>query len=250
VIASFHIVEYRKRVFSPPKRLAEEVAGLRFWQPLNVGGDFAYFREHPGRRGLYPHLRPDFRRWAFYAVWDDEQALDDFLATSPTGQAWSDGAVEACHFWLRPSRVRGPWEGMQRLQGSASHEQPKAAVAHLIRLDLSLHGTLALWGSAAPNLLHHLPDRDELLLGLPLVDRPYMQPVSFSVWATPQSAMRFARGDHRTAVERLVRVQHDLRARYSAGSFDPYRCEGTWGKRRPLVDRASGSRGNGVEVVA
>ena len=44
MLASFHIIEYRKPTLSPPKRLAGQVAGLRFWRPLNIGGDFAWFR--------------------------------------------------------------------------------------------------------------------------------------------------------------------------------------------------------------
>ena len=39
MIASFSILTHRKRQFSPPKRLAGQVPGLRFWRPLNVGGD-------------------------------------------------------------------------------------------------------------------------------------------------------------------------------------------------------------------
>ena len=108
MIASFHLVEYRKRRLSPPRQAPGAVAGLRFWRPLNIGGDFAFFREHPTRRALYPTLRPDFRRWAFYAVWDDEPALDDFLERGPVARSWADGAAQAWHIWLQPLRVRGP----------------------------------------------------------------------------------------------------------------------------------------------
>jgi hypothetical protein len=236
VLASFHIVKYRKPALSPPKRLADEVAGLRFWRPLNVGGDFGWFREHPSRWSLYPHLKPDFRRWAFFAVWEEEASLEEFLADSETGRKWREATAEVCHFWLRPNRVRGPWAGMQILRGSESDGQTDGPVAHLVRLDLSLRGTLAMWSSAAPNLLHHLPDSTDLLLGLPLVDRPYVQPVSFSVWRTSQSAMAFAYREkgHPAAVARVRRSQSDLMDRYSTGSFEPYRCEGTWKGRDVL----------------
>jgi hypothetical protein len=91
-------------------------------------------------------------------------------------------------------------------------------------------------GSAAPALLHHLPDRGELLLGVPLVDRPYTQPVSFSLWRTPEAAMAFAHtpGGHRDAIRRLQRSQHDVVARFSSGGFEPYRSEGTWKGHDPL----------------
>ena len=245
MIASFHLIEYRRRAFVPSARLAGEVAGLRFWRPLNVGGDFDWFRAHPTRGSLYPRLRPDFRRWGFYAVWDQESDVDDFLATSDTGRRWADTATQACHFWLRPRHVRGRWEGMRLLHDSARSTSAVGTVAHLVRLDLTLRGTLAMWGSAAPNLLRHLPDRGELLLGIPLVDRPYVQPVSFSVWRTADSAVDFAyRGDgHRRAVERVRRSQPDLLDRYSAGSFEPYRCQGSWNGRDAAALLESDDRG-------
>jgi hypothetical protein len=235
MIASFHLVEYRRRSFSPPKRLAGQVEGLQFWRPLNIGGDFAWFREHPSRWALYPRLRPDLHRWAFYAMWADEAAMKEFLARSVTGRAWRDSAAEAYHLWLRPIRAQGPWQGMRLLQASAA-SAPDGPVAYLARLDLSLRAAVAMWGSAAPALLHHLPDRDELLLGVPLADRPYFQPVSFSLWRTHQAAMDFAYAGsgHRDAIRRLQRSQHDVVARFSSGGFEPYRSEGTWKGRDPL----------------
>jgi hypothetical protein len=76
VIASFHVIEYRKPVLSPPRHLADQVAGLLFWRPFNIGGDFGWFRDHPSRWGLYARLRPNFHRWAFYAVWESAAGPD------------------------------------------------------------------------------------------------------------------------------------------------------------------------------
>jgi hypothetical protein len=236
VIASFHLIQYRRPSFSPPKRLARQVPGLRFWRPLNIGGDFAWFREHPSRWALYPRLRPDLHRWACYAVWDDAAFLEEFLARSATGQTWRDGAAEACHLWLRPIHARGTWPGTRLLDGSRATAPPGGPVAYLARLDLTIRATIAMWGSAAPALLHHLPGHDDLLLGVPLVDRPYTQPVSFSLWRTPQAAMAFAHreGGHRDAIQRLQRTQHNLLGRFSSAAFDPYRCDGTWNGHHPL----------------
>jgi hypothetical protein len=236
LIASFHIVEYGKPRFSPPKQRADQCDGLRFWRPLNIGGDFAWFRTHPTRRSLYPRLRPDFRRWAFYAVWEDATVLDQFMAGSKTAEDWRRASVQACHLWLRPHRVRGPWEGMQLLHGSERPGQAAGATACLTRADLSPRGMLAFWGFAAPDILHHLPAGDELLLALPLVDRPYAQPATFSVWRTADSAMNFAhRAGHRDAIGRMLASQPDFRARHSSGQFEVARCKGSWNGRQPLA---------------
>ena len=238
MIASFHIIQYRKMVVFPPTPKTADTPGLRFWRPLNIGGDFAWFREHPSRWSLYPRLRPDFHRWAFYGVWDDDATLDRFMADSKTAVLWEQAAVEACHLRLRPSHIRGPWNGMQVLSGSETPHPAGAPLACLARADLSPRGVLAFWGSAAPDLLRHLPNDDRLLLGIPLVDRPYAQPVSFSIWRTSADATDFVRhgDDHRAAVRRVQRSQPDFTARFSSGRFEPYRCEGSWaGRELPAI---------------
>jgi hypothetical protein len=110
-------------------------------------------------------------------------------------------------------------------------------VAEIVRVELSLRGTLAMWGWAAPHVLAHVPDERALLLGLPLVDRPYTRPVSFSLWRSSRAAQAFAYGSsgHREAIERVRRVQGDLMHRHSAGRFKPYRSAGTWLGRNPLA---------------
>jgi hypothetical protein len=126
---------------------------------------------------------------------------------------------------------------MQLLRdGVDSAAETEGPVVHIVRLDLSLRGTLAMWGSAAPHVLAHLPSGDELLLGIPLVDRPYTQPVSFSLWRSADSAAEFAYRSvgHRHAIARVDHAQPTLVARHSAGRFLPYRAEGSWQGRKPL----------------
>lgn len=235
MIASFHCIRYRRPVVRPPRRITRDTPGARFWRPLDIGGDFAYFRAHPTRRALYPRLRPDFHHWAFFAAWEDEAALDAFLERSPVGEDWRNGASEAWHLWMNPTQVHGPWEGMRALAGSLT-TAADGPVAEIVHLDLSLRGTFAMWGWAAPHLLAHLPDEDELLLGLPLVDRPYTQPVSFSLWRSATEARAFAYRNraHREAIERVRHGQPDLIRSHSAGRFHAYRSRGTWGGRDPL----------------
>jgi hypothetical protein len=106
-----------------------------------------------------------------------------------------------------------------------------------VRLDLSLRGTLAMWATAAPHILHFIPDADELLLGLSLVDRPYSQPTSFSLWRSPEAARTFTRNrqGHVASVATVRRWQPDLADRHATASFTPYRATGTWNGRDPLA---------------
>jgi hypothetical protein len=237
LIASLHLVEYERRVFSPHRYVASQVAGMRFWQPFNVIGDIGWFRAHPGRWNVYRSLwKPDFRRWAYYAVWDGEPALDTFLTGSEAGREWL-AAGETCHFWLRPNRVRGPWQGAQLLRGSEGARPAQGPIAYLTRADMSPRGALAFWRSAAPHLSYHLPDRDEMPLALALADFSYLRLVAFSLWRTQEVAFRFAYREqgHREAVERVRQSQRDVVERFSAASFEPYRSEGAWQGRTVLA---------------
>jgi hypothetical protein len=228
MIASMHLVRYRRRVLRPAKDLAGRIRGLRYWRPLNIGRDFAWFREHPARRHLYPRLRPDFCRWAYFGVWDDQAAYDAFTADPPP--TWADGREESLTMGLRPIAAHGTWAGTQALGLSRRAAPAAGAVAHLVRLDLSLRGTLAMWGSAVPGVLHCLPDRADMLLGIPLVDRPYSHPMSFTVWSSADAVSRFAHHGqgHRTAVARVQHSQPDLAACYSTAEFEPFQWQGTW----------------------
>jgi len=52
--------------------------------------------------------KPDFARVALIAMWDDDAALDRFVADSPIARALADG----WHVRLEPLRAHGSWPGL------------------------------------------------------------------------------------------------------------------------------------------
>ncbi len=241
-IASFHLVHYRHPTLAPPKRLERSVAGVRFWRPLNVGGDFHNFRTNPSRWALYQKLKPDFWRWAFFAIWESEDALARFMERSLVARGWSDAAREALHLWLKPTRTRGIWSAIRALEGTERRGLPKTPAAFITRLDLSIRGTLTMWLTAAPGILAHVPDRDALKLAIPLVDRPYAQPMTFTIWTSLDRALAFAYRDgaHSKAVERMERTTPGLSEEgFSSAGFYPYRSIGSWEGHDPLSEASA-----------
>ncbi len=86
-----------------------------------------------------------------------------------------------------------------------------------------------MWLSAVPGIATHTPSVPGLLAGVPIMDRPYVNPMTFSVWSSIDDAMAFAyRGaPHQQAVGRLRKTCEDIASRLSSARFYPYRSEGT-----------------------
>jgi hypothetical protein len=224
VIASFHIADLGKltglRLLrrNPSSR---HIPGLRYGVMTICA---------PLSERLLP--RPDTGRVALIAAWDDDSALDRFLAADPLAQALANG-------WrtrLQPTHIFGAWPPLDGLVGKEApmaDDEPAAALT-IGRLRLSQTRRFLKASAAA----ERLAVRDPALLRGTGLARPPGLVATFSLWRNTSAMRAYAGGpsgtEHRDAVK-----AHAERPFHHASAFirfRPYGAAGEWDGENPLAD--------------
>jgi hypothetical protein len=212
----------RHMAFDRPELRATR--GLRFWRLLGTG------------RGRSMSLGADLRRWALFAVWDGEQALDGFLERSAIAERWRAEAEEAWHVRLAPLASRGRWGGRDPIgpvPRAVAEARRHGPVAVLTRASIRPVRLVAFYRSIA-GVDRALRRADGCVASIGVGEWPLARQATFSLWEDEPAIARFAyrEGAHRHVIAR-VRDEHwygeELFAR-----FAPYASQGTWDGRDPL----------------
>lgn len=222
MIASMHIADVGKpaalrlirRGFDPAEVPGARYAALTTAAPL--GG------------GLLP--RPSFGRVGLIAAWEDDRALEDFLAGHPVAEHLANGWSAR----LEPKRIVGVWPGVPLdLDGEEpmADDEPCAALT-LGRLRLT-QTVRFLRASAAAE---HLATTNPALLASTGLAKPPALVATFSLWRSTAAMSAYSLG--RAGREHLAAVKaHGAKPFHHESAFvrfRPYAVQGLWDGRNPL----------------
>lgn len=194
------------------RRRLRDIPGLRFSKLLGTGD---------GR--TFDVRDADPRLWGLLTVWDDARQRADFMAASPTAQAWRSLSDEQWRIDLAPTVSKGLWSGTNPFTPTVP-DRSGGPVAAVTRARLRPGRALRFWRSVPP-VTAALGDAHGLLLSIGIGEAPVGLQGTFSVWRDERSLTAFAyrTREHRrviAATEELGWYAEDLFARFAVDSTE------------------------------
>lgn len=229
MIASFHLTRYPRehaqRAFSRmafDRPALARIDGLRFWRMLGTA------------RGNAMSLSADLRRWAMFAVWQDDAALDRFLDQSPIAAGWRSAGQETWSARLGYAGGHGQWGGRDPFDGMTAQEVAAGQPVAVLTRAAIRPRRLVRFYRAVPAVDQALASADGCLRAVGIGEFPVARQATFSLWRDTSAVRGFAyTGAAHAAVITRTRRENWF-AEECFARFIPYASAGSWDGADPL----------------
>lgn len=173
---------------------------------------------------------PSLGRMGLLAVWDDDGALERFLADAPLARRFGHG----WHVRLEPLRATGAWTGMPPLveaEQPVDEDEPVVVLTYgRMRYRVAhrfLRASAVAEGQAVEN---------PAVVASTAMARPPRTVSTFSVWRSARAMKEYAyAGGGHTAAMRGMH-QHRFHHEWLFARFRPYAAAGQWDGREPVAE--------------
>jgi hypothetical protein len=182
----------------------------------------------PLRDGPVP--RPGPGRFGLIAAWEDDRALEAFLADHPLAKRLADG----WHARLEPVRLYGSWAGMPDLPTREVPVDDAEPVAVLTLGRPRIKRAVPFLRTSAP--AERAVSANPAVLASTALARPPRFVSTFSLWRSAGEMREYAAsadGAHHAAVE--VDRANPFHHESAFIRFRPYASQGSWDGRDPLA---------------
>ncbi len=161
--------------------------GLELAKPMGAGSGNGF------------SIFPDFKRFAFFSVWENRSAAEQFFAESKLIHTYTERARSGLHALLKPVRVHGLWGGGSPLRPS----EPSGGtvpVAVLTRATIRPRKLPDFWMNV-PDVSSFMADADGVLYKLGVGEYPLFMQATFSIWESAELLNRAAYGKNKAHAE-------------------------------------------------
>ncbi|MEU4392748.1 hypothetical protein [Kribbella sp. NPDC023855] len=227
-IFTFHLAELRPAVTAGALWKAPSAPGLRYAECLAL--------MRLGAPTVSPS-RMQLRRMAMFARWEDEAALETFLADHPLGAELAAGWHVRMEFLRRWSRLAA-LPDLPARAGEWDADEPVVAVT-LARMRLLEVPRFLKWGKPVERLVRDHPGTTLALAAM----RPPRTISTFSVWRSVREMEEMVHGrstvpePDRHAVAMTERRRRDFHHEFATLRFRPLSEHGLWQGRSGIVPR-------------
>lgn len=197
-----------------------KIDGLRFWKMLGSGdgGGFS--------------LNPNWARYGFFAVWDNESDADNFFRESAFMRKNLRRAAEIWTVKLAPIKAVGKWSGTNPFL-PPSEKNENQAIAVLTRATINLNKLNRFWRHV-PATSREINAAQGLIASIGVGEAPFINQATFSFWENEAAMREFAYKSpfHREVIKKTRQenwYKEEMFARFNILS-----SEGNWNGRNPL----------------